>query len=173
MPDTTTRPHEGIAASLPGYTIESLVFDGDPTRIYRGRRRADGVPVMLKALRGERTAREAAASLRHEFEMTRRLSVPNVIQAYELARHNGFPVVIFEDFGGDSLNNIARQRKLPLDELLRIASQLAKGLGEIHAANIIHKDINPSNVVYNAGTGAVKIIDFGISTYLTREQSAM
>lgn len=173
MSGSTIRPREGIAVSLPDYTVESLVFDGDPTRIYRARRDVDGAPVMLKTLRDERAAREAAACLRHEFEMTRRLAVPSVIHAYGLERHNGFPVVVFEDFGGDSLNNLVQHRQLPLDELLRIALQLAKGLGEIHAANIIHKDINPSNVVYNPATGVVKIIDFGISTYLTREQAAI
>jgi serine/threonine protein kinase len=42
-------------------------------------------------------------------------------------------------------------------------------LGSIHAANVIHKDINPSNIVFNPETGQLKIIDFGISTQLTRE----
>ncbi|HEY9302029.1 MAG TPA: AAA family ATPase, partial [Phormidium sp.] len=40
---------------------------------------------------------------------------------------------------------------------------------QIHKANIIHKDINPSNIVYNPQTKQLKIIDFGISTQLTRE----
>src|SRR5690606_16965712 len=113
------------------------------------------------------------ACLKHEFEIARRLSVSSVIRVYALERHKGLPVVVFEDFGGDSLNNIARQRRLPLAEVLRIAIEIAKGLQEIHAANIIHKDINPSNVVYNPATGVVKIIDFGISTYLMREQAAL
>ncbi len=159
--------------SVPGYTVDAVVFDGDPSRIYKARRLSDGAPVMLKALRSERAARETGACLKHEFEIARRLSVSSVIRVYALERHKGLPVVVFEDFGGDSLNNIARQRRLPLAEVLRIAIEIAKGLQEIHAANIIHKDINPSNVVYNPATGVVKIIDFGISTYLMREQAAL
>ncbi|WP_210407198.1 AAA family ATPase, partial [Hydrocoleum sp. CS-953] len=42
-------------------------------------------------------------------------------------------------------------------------------LGQIHAENIIHKDINPANIIYNPKTKQLKIIDFGISTRLTRE----
>ena len=128
---------------------------------------------MLKSLRSEQEAREASACLKHEYEMARRLQVRSVIRVYGLERLQGLPVVVLEDFGGTSLNILSQQRRLPLDELLNVAIQLTRGLGEIHAANIIHKDINPSNVVYNPDTGVVKIIDFGISSYLTREQAAI
>ncbi len=50
---------------------------------------------------------------------------------------------------------------------------MAEILGAIHAGNIIHKDINPSNIVYNPETGQVKIIDFGISTVLSRENPTL
>ena len=158
---------------FPEYAVDGVIFDGDPTRIYRARRRADDTPVMLKALRDERSACEAAAFLTHEYEMTRRLEVPSVIRVFGLEHQNNRPVIVLEDFGGNSLDNIARQRRLPLTELLEIAIQLARGLAEIHAANIIHKDINPSNIVYSPETGVVKFIDFGISSYLTREQAAL
>ncbi|MEY3867127.1 MAG: hypothetical protein RLZZ338_1018 [Cyanobacteriota bacterium] len=46
---------------------------------------------------------------------------------------------------------------------------IADILGNIHASNIIHKDINPSNIVINPSTGILKIIDVGISTQLSRE----
>ncbi len=158
---------------FPNHEVDAVVFYGDPTRIYRARRRESGMPVMLKTLRNERAAREAAARLKHEYEVARRLDVPGVIRVFAMERHNNQPMIELEDFGGDSLDNIARQRRLSIEELLGIAIQLTQGLSEIHAANIIHKDINPSNIVYNPKTGVAKIIDFGISTYLTREQAAL
>lgn len=159
--------------TLPGYSIDALIFDREHTRVYRAHRLSDGLPVMLKSLRNEQEAREASASLKHEYDMARRLQVSSVIRVYGLERHHSLPVVVLEDFGGESLASLAQQRRIPLPEVLAIAIQLAHGLGEIHAVNIIHKDINPSNVVYNPATGVVKIIDFGISTYLTREQAAI
>ncbi len=54
-------------------------------------------------------------------------------------------------------------------EFLSLAVKISEALGEIHAANVIHKDINPSNIILNPATGQVKIIDFGISTVLPRE----
>lgn len=46
-------------------------------------------------------------------------------------------------------------------------------MGAIHASNIIHKDINPANIVFNPETEIIKIIDFGISTQLTRENPTL
>ncbi|MCG8365032.1 MAG: serine/threonine-protein kinase PknK, partial [Pseudanabaenales cyanobacterium] len=56
-----------------------------------------------------------------------------------------------------------------LEQFFPLAIQIARILGEIHAAQIIHKDINPGNIVFNPVTGIVKIIDFSIATQLNRE----
>ena len=53
--------------------------------------------------------------------------------------------------------------------MLTIALNTTACLRQIHAANVIHKDINPSNIVYNPATGRLKIIDFGISSELAQE----
>jgi len=164
---------EAVKDYFPAYEVDAVVFYGDPTRIYRARRRSDSKTFMLKTLRDERTAREAAALLKHEYDVTRRLNVPGVIQVFSLERHNNLPVIELEDFGGDSLDNIARQRRISIEEVLQIAVQVSQGLNDIHKANIMHKDINPSNIVFNPFTGVAKIIDFGISTTFTREQAAL
>ncbi|MHC0068314.1 AAA family ATPase, partial [Nostoc sp. UIC 10890] len=57
---------------------------------------------------------------------------------------------------------------MPLSTFLGLAISLTDILGKIHAANIIHKDINPGNIVFNLDTGVVKIIDFGIATQFNR-----
>jgi predicted ATPase/GAF domain-containing protein len=54
-----------------------------------------------------------------------------------------------------------------------MAANVTAILGEIHAGNIIHKDINPSNIILHPETGQVKIIDFGLSTVLTRESTTL
>ncbi|MBU1195600.1 MAG: diguanylate cyclase [Proteobacteria bacterium] len=173
MAPVSVQDEAAAQEQFPTHEVDAVVFYGDPTRIYKARRRSNGMPVMLKTLCSERTVREASALLKHEYEMARRLDVPGVIQVFSLERHNNLPVIELEDFGGNSLNNIASQRRLFLEEILNIAIQICRGLAEIHAANIIHKDINPSNIIYNADTGVAKIIDFGISTRLTREQAAL
>jgi histidine kinase len=48
---------------------------------------------------------------------------------------------------------------------VRVAATLAR----VHLADVVHRDINPSNLVFNRATGQVRIIDFGIATRLSRE----
>ncbi len=57
---------------------------------------------------------------------------------------------------------------MPLSTFLGLAISLSDILGRIHTANVIHKDINPGNIVFNLETGIVKIIDFGIATQFNR-----
>lgn len=78
-----------------------------------------------------------------------------------------------EDFGGESLKIWMEQCSLSLEKFLRIAIATTETLGQIHAAKIIHKDIDPSNIVFNPATEQLKIIDFGISTQLTRENTTL
>jgi serine/threonine protein kinase len=93
----------------------------------------------------------------------------SIIKAYELQRLDSTLTMVLEDFEGQSLKLLISQRQLGLDEFLHIAIKTTVGLVAIHQANIIHKDINPSNIVYNPQTEQLKIIDFGISTQLAQE----
>lgn len=89
---------------------------------------------------------------------------PNIIRAHELTRVGHRPVLIVEDFGGQALRHlVASYAHLPLTERLSIAIAILDALEAIHIQGILHKDINPSNVVVNRTTGQVKLIDFGIA----------
>ncbi|WP_293126896.1 AAA family ATPase [Okeania sp. SIO1I7] len=90
-----------------------------------------------------------------------------------MQRHENSLAILIEDFGGSSLNHLMLENKFNLEEFLVIAIQITESLASIHGANIIHKDINPSNIVYNPQTRELKIIDFGISTRLAWENSTI
>ncbi|MEP1078760.1 AAA family ATPase [Leptolyngbya sp. PL-A3] len=95
------------------------------------------------------------------------------IKAYSQQEYQRTLVILLEDFGGESLEYWIRQRSeafcpMPISVFLPLAIKLSSILGRIHAANVIHKDINPGNIVLNPDTGVVKIIDFGIATQFER-----
>jgi len=106
---------------------------------------------------------------KQEYELIRSLNLDGAIEAYDLQRYQNSLVMLLEDFGGVSLINWIAEYQVTLEEVLAVAVKIAEGLAGIHAANIIHKDINSSNIVYKPETGQLKIIDFGISTVLSRE----
>jgi serine/threonine protein kinase len=96
-----------------------------------------------------------------------------VVKAYSQQNYQRTLVILLEDFGGESLEQWMRSHPetfcpMPLSTFLRLAINLTDILDRIHAANVIHKDINPGNIVLNLETGVVKIIDFGIATQFSR-----
>jgi len=80
-------------------------------------------------------------------------------------------IIIEEDIAGESLDRLMKHRILNLDECLSIAVRTAEKIEHIHAANIIHKNLNPSNIVWNPNTGQIKIIDFGIASQMSEKNA--
>jgi len=155
--------------SIPGITVQILLYESANSLVYRGVREQDNQPMILKLLKENYPTPQELLRYRTEYHITRDLNQPGVVQVYDLQKYQNTLVMLIEDFGGESLKVWMQQRQFGLEEFLQIAIKTTEILEQIHAANVIHKDINPSNIIYNPATGQLKIIDFGISTQLTRE----
>ncbi|MEG4224706.1 AAA family ATPase [Microcoleus sp. N9_B2] len=155
--------------TLPGVEITELVYESANSLVYRAFRQPDCLPVVLKILKENYPTPQELARYRTEYKITQSLNLSGSIKAYDLQPYQNTLVMFVEDFGGESLKIWMQQKKFTLEELLRIAIATTESLQQIHSAHIIHKDINPSNIVFNPANGKLKIIDFGISTQLTRE----
>ena len=134
-------------------------------------RRHDGLSVVLKTLRPSASNISEALRLLHEYELIKGIRSTRVIQALGFERHEGIHALVLEDIGGLSLSRHLASARLDIPSFLHVAIQLADGLKDIHAGNVIHKDINSSNIVINPSTGQVKIIDFGIASLLPMESA--
>ncbi|MEG4348143.1 AAA family ATPase [Microcoleus sp. LAD1_D3] len=155
--------------SIAGVAAQTLLYESANSLVYRAIREADNQPIILKMLKESYPTPQELARYRTEYRIIQELKEPGVVQVYDLQKYQNSLVMFVEDFGGESLTIWMQQRKFTIEEFLQIAIATTETLGQIHRANIIHKDINPSNIVYNAETKQLKIIDFGISTQLTRE----
>lgn len=154
---------------LAGYQISAQIYQSSNSLVYRGYRKSDYLPVIFKVLRQDYPTSTQLTRYKQEYQITHNLKQRGVVKAYSLENHQNTLVIIFEDFGGKSLRILTASKDFTLKEFLQIAIAITEALGNIHAANIIHKDINPANIVYNLQTKQLKIIDFGISTLLTQE----
>ena len=155
--------------SIAGVAAETLLYESANSLVYRAIREADNQPIILKLLKESYPTPQELVRYRTEYRITRELKEAGVVQVYDLQKYQNSLVMFVEDFGGESLKIWMQQRKFTLEEFLQIAIATTEILGQIHRANIIHKDINPSNIVYNPQTKQLKIIDLGISTQLSRE----
>jgi serine/threonine protein kinase len=168
--------------TLSGYQVITKLYESSNSLVYRARREADEQPVVLKMLKGDYPSPERIARFKREYEVTRSLApsttdvpsaseqaVPGVVDAYSLESDQNRWMMVLEDFGGESLDRLSLAGQLALADFLELAIKVTDILGQIHRQYIMHKDINPSNIVLNPATGQVKIIDFGISTVLSQE----
>ncbi|MEG3921689.1 AAA family ATPase [Microcoleus sp. T3_A4] len=155
--------------TLPGVEITELIYESANSLVYRAFRQPDSLPVVLKILKENYPTPQELARYRTEYKITQSLKLSGCIKAYDLQPYQNTLVMFVEDFGGESLKIWMQQQKFSIEQFLRIAIATTESLQQIHSAHIIHKDINPSNIVFNPASGELKIIDFGISTQLTRE----
>ncbi len=158
--------------TLPEVAIHSKIYESPASLVYRGIREQDNCAVVAKVLKQDYPSAQELRRYRQEYEITRSLDIEGVIKAYSQRDHQRTLVILLEDFGGESLEYWMRQQSdfcpMPLPIFLDVTIALTDTLGRIHAANVIHKDINPGNIVFNPVTGVIKIIDFGIATRFNR-----
>ncbi|MEG4118181.1 AAA family ATPase [Microcoleus sp. N9_B4] len=155
--------------SIPGIAVQTLLYESANSLVYRAIREVDNQPIILKLLKESYPTPQELVRYRTEYRITQELKEAGVVRVYDLQKYQNSLVMFVEDFGGESLKIWMQQRSFTLEEFLQIAIATTEILGQIYRANIIHKDINPSNIVYNPQTKQLKIIDFGISTQLSRE----
>ncbi|HLO49924.1 MAG TPA: serine/threonine-protein kinase PknK, partial [Kamptonema sp.] len=160
-------------AKISEYQITTKIYESANSIVYRAILPKNNQPIILKVLKLDYPKLSELTKYKQEYEITRSLNLDGVIKAYGLQRYQNSLAIFLEDFGGDSLRAWIENEQLALEEILFIAVRIAEVLSSIHAANIIHKDINSSNIVYNQETRQLKIIDFGISTVLSQENQAL
>jgi len=151
------------------YDITTKIYESANSLVYQAILQEYNKPIILKILKENYPTPSELTRYKQEYEITRSLNVDNIIKAYELQRYDNSLVMLLEDFGGQSLKFILSQSRLSLEGFMNIAIKTTESLAAVHNANIIHKDINPSNIIYNHQTAQLKIIDFGISTRLSQE----
>ncbi|MEG5049754.1 MULTISPECIES: AAA family ATPase [unclassified Microcoleus] len=159
--------------ALPGIAILSKIYESSNSLVYRGISVQDDRAIVIKMLKQDYPSPQELIRYKQEYKITSSLNLQGVVKAYSQQDYQRTLIIFLEDFGGESLEQWKHKRPetfcpMPLSTFLGLAIDLTDILGKIHAGNIIHKDINPGNIVFNPDTGVVKIIDFGIATQFNR-----
>ncbi|MBN2441347.1 MAG: AAA family ATPase [Spirochaetales bacterium] len=155
--------------NLAGYHTIEEIYKSYNSTILRGIRHSDKIPVIIKLLNKEYPSDIELSYFHREFEITDKLSGDGIIRVYANEKHNNSLAIIMEDIGGISIAKVLKSKKLKFGEKLSLAVKITDALSQIHGQNVIHKDINPSNIIWNRKTNQLKIIDFNIAVELKRE----
>jgi serine/threonine protein kinase len=135
------------------YQVSGFIAHGGMSDVYRGvhptLKREVAIKVLPKHL-------SLVSDLRIRFEreaqIIAKLHHPNIIRIYDYGEAEGTYYIIMEFITGQSLEAYLQQRGvLPLDEVRRLAHQIAAALDYAHSQQLVHRDIKPSNVLLEPG----------------------
>jgi len=140
------------------------LYDGATTRILRALDVHGGARVVLKNIRPEYHTAAEVSRLQHEYEILKLLEVPGVVRVLGLAEHDGCPALVLADRGGQALEQVLSNAPLALPRALEWAVHIAMALEQIHARRVIHKDINPNNIVVVDDGNDIQPLEFEPAT---------
>ncbi|MDP2097317.1 MAG: AAA family ATPase [Methylobacter sp.] len=159
---------------IANYQIVSTLYESNLSLIYAVKTidATENLPAtgVLKLPSSEYPENSEVERINKEFEFLTLFDNDFIIHAYQSGFHNNRPFIYLEDFNAISVRDYLKQKsKVSLDDFFLIAVSVTQGLAEIHSKNIIHKNINPSNLLINSDKKQVKLIDFALATRLSRE----
>ncbi|AFZ35265.1 ATP-binding region ATPase domain protein [Stanieria cyanosphaera PCC 7437] len=155
------------------YNLIEVLYENNTTRVYRASRESEPTSVIIKTLKTEYPSLEQIARLRHEYQILQSLNIEGVVKPLALENYQNGLALILSDFEGETLKNAIAFGNFQLENFLQIAIQLASILAQLHQNNIIHKDIKPQNILINLQKNQVEIIDFSISSRLSKEEQTI
>jgi serine/threonine-protein kinase len=151
------------------YRIEAQIGEGAYGTVYRAVHVDLGVTRAIKVLRhdapGVGTADFDAYRRRFqlEFQVAARIDHPHVIKVHDFVEENGVLYAVLEYAPHGSLADVLKERgPLPPLEVVRLLLDAARGLDALHAREIVHRDVKPSNILVDA-RGQAKIGDLGLA----------
>ena len=159
-----------------GYRIIERVGRGGMGTVYRAEQIDLQRDVALKVISDEHTREKEFVELFiHEARASAKLNHPNIVQVYDVKRHNEFYYFSMEFVSGGSVQDVLnKKRRLPVDEAARMILDAARGLDHAHQKGIIHRDVKPDNLMISE-TGSVKIADMdwheGLAKKLARTRT--
>jgi predicted ATPase len=134
--------------------------------VYRAHDPRLGRDIALKVIRralvaGSDAEEEALERLLREATLASALNHPNIVTIHETGTVGADRYIAMELVEGRTLRQLAAEG-LPLERVMGIARQIAEALAVAHAAQIVHRDIKPDNVMVRPD-GYVKLLDFGLA----------
>jgi len=151
------------------YEIERELGKGAMGVVYLGRDPKIGRTVAIKtlALSSEFEAEELE-KVRERFfreaETAGRLIHPNIVTIFDAGEEQDLAYFAMEYLSGHDLSaHVRPETLLPLSTVISIVARVADALDYAHGRHVVHRDVKPGNIMYDAATDTVKVTDFGVA----------
>ena len=158
----------------PELELVRRIGGGGATAVFLAREPALQRLVAVKLLRPGRSAGKARERFMREVRAIARISHPNVLSLYRIGTIlDDVPYVVMQFVrGGNLAEKLSAAGRLTLNEGRRIIGSVASALEAAHARRILHRDLNPTNVLCEEDTGQVFLADFGLALLLEGDEGS-
>jgi serine/threonine-protein kinase len=149
------------------YRVLQLLGEGAMGAVYEADDLTVGRTIALKVLH-LRFARSAEVVRRFAREAQAAASIghPHIVSVTDFGTHDERPFLVMELLRGETLGaRLARELSLAPAEACAVVGQVLSALAAAHAIGVVHRDLKPDNVFLCEGSGAVKLLDFGVSKF--------
>ncbi|MBL8590839.1 MAG: protein kinase [Methylobacteriaceae bacterium] len=153
-------------ATIDGFLIGEKIHVGGMAELWSVTRPDIDVPLLMKApliLDGEDA--EAIVGFEMEQMILPMLTGPHAPRFFAAGDFASQPYIVMERLPGHSLFPRIEDAPLPTAEIADLGARIAHGLADLHAQNVVHLDIKPSNVIHKPD-GDIAFVDFGLSRHL-------
>ena len=150
------------------FQLGKCIYQSQRTKIYRSQIEGS-TPTIVKMLALDVPSVFEKAQIEQEYKILAGINHEGIIKTYDIEQLGKHTVLLLEDIQAISITEILSRKGLDVKTCLKLAIKICDALSEVHRNNVIHKDINPNNIIWNETTDELKIIDFNISTTLSRE----
>jgi eukaryotic-like serine/threonine-protein kinase len=152
-----------IGTKLAHYEITSHLGSGGMGEVYQATDSKLGRTVAIKLLPEDFSHdNDRSARFEREARVLASLNHPCIAAIYGLEESSGRKFLVMELVGGKTLAERIKRGPIPMDEALRMATQIAEALEAAHEKGIIHRDLKPGNVMITP-SGQMKVLDFGLA----------
>jgi len=144
------------------YTITREVGAGGMATVYLAHDVKHDRQVALKVLRPELAAALGAERFPREIRIIAKFQHPHILSLYDSGETQGFLYYVMPFVEGESLaDRLAREKRLPIADVVRILREVADAVAYAHARGVVHRDIKPANIMLSGRHATV--MDFGVA----------
>ena len=148
------------------YQLKRLLGEGSQKYVYLARDVRLDRDVVIAFLKTDQLDAHSLTRLAREAQAMGRLgNHPNIVTVHDIGDEGGRPDIVSQYVDGGSVAELLRgadKHQLPLEQVLRIASQVCQALAYAHSRGIIHRDVKPANILLTQDHTA-KLGDFGLA----------
>ena len=155
------------------FIATNIIGRGAVSIVYKGEHKSLGMPVVIKMMRHDMALYpDFMETFRNEAKTIAGLNHDNIVKVYDFDERYRTLFIIMEHIPGESLKDmICRLKSLPPRLAVHFLAQLSSALEYAHQRGIIHRDVNPSNIIVRP-SDQVKILDFGLACPIGTEDFA-